>query len=157
MTIRQARQEDIPHIVELIRGLADFEKLPGPDDGAADRLAAHLLEERFGLLVADEGGAIVGYALYFFTYSTFRAQPSLYLEDLYVDPKQRSRGIGEALLRRVATIAVAEGCGRFEWTVLDWNIRAQAFYKRMGAEMHEQWRICRVDGEALDRLGAAAV
>ena len=157
MTIRQARTEDIPAVVELIRGLADFEHLPGPDAGAGIRLAKHLSERRFGLLVAEETGAIVGYALYFHTYSTFRAQPSLYLEDLYVDPHHRSHGIGEALLRRVASIAVAEGCGRFEWTVLDWNTRAQQFYARMGAETLAQWRVCRVEGEALDRLGAPVV
>jgi hypothetical protein len=99
---------------------------------------------------------VVGYALYFFVYSTFLARRSLYLEDLYVQPAARSRGLGEAFMRRLAAEAVARGCGRFEWTVLDWNERARAFYRRLGAAIHPEWHLCRVTGDALVRLSQAA-
>jgi ribosomal protein S18 acetylase RimI-like enzyme len=152
VTIREATHADVPAVVNLIQGLADFERLPGPDGGAAARLAEHLAEGRFELLVAEEGQQVAGYALFFPTYSTFLARPSLYLEDLYVRPDSRGRGVGEALLRRVAARALARGCGRFEWTVLDWNVRAQRFYEAMGARLLPEWRVCRVDGESLAKL-----
>src|SRR5262245_37194507 len=128
--IRDAEPRDLPAVIGLIRALAEFEKLPGPDEAAAARFTAHALgpERRFELLVAEAAGEVVGYAVYFMTYSTFLAQPSLYLEDLFVRPSERGRGIGEGFLRRLAAIAVARECGRFEWTVLDWNVRAQEFY-----------------------------
>jgi len=152
--IRPAAPADGPAFVGLVRALAEFEKLDGPDDDAAARLAAHAFgpEPRFRLLVAERAGAVVGYALYFLTYSTFLARPSLYLEDLFVLPPLRSAGIGTAFLRRLAAEAVALGCGRFEWTVLDWNTKAQDFYLRMGARMLPEWRVCRVDGERLAAL-----
>jgi GNAT superfamily N-acetyltransferase len=150
--IREATRDDLARVVELIQGLADFERLPGPDPGAAARLAEHFAEGRFELLVADEGGQLAGYALFFPTYSTFLARPSLYLEDLFVRPDSRGRGVGEALLRRVAARALQRGCGRFEWTVLEWNVRAQRFYEAMGAHLQPDWRVCRVEGEALQKL-----
>jgi GNAT superfamily N-acetyltransferase len=152
--LRPARAEDIPQVVALIRALADFEKLPGPDEAAERRFAADFAASppRFQLLVAEHDGALVGYALYFFTYSTFLAQPSLYLEDLFVHPDRRSNGIGRSMLIELARLAVAHGCGRFEWTVLDWNVRAQAFYRSMGATVLKEWQVCRVDGQALITL-----
>jgi GNAT superfamily N-acetyltransferase len=155
MTIfREARAEDLPQVVALIRALAAFEKLPGPDEAAAERLAADFSARRFELRVAElpPPGGIIGYALYFMTYSTFLARPSMYLEDLFVDPAFRSRGIGAALLRDLAQLAAARGCGRFEWTVLEWNTRAQAFYGALGARLLPDWRVCRLDGDALAKL-----
>lgn len=153
--IRPAEERDGPAFVALVRALADFEQLPGPDEEAAERLVRHAFgrERCFELLVAEQAEGLVGYAAYFMNYSTFLARPSLYLEDLFVLPAARSRGIGGAFMRRLARVAAERGCGRFEWTVLDWNARAQAFYAGLGARMLPEWRICRVDGEALARLG----
>ena len=150
--IRAAEARDLPAVVGLVRALADFEKLEGPDDAAARRLADDFAAGRYSLLVADDGERIVGYALFFFTYSTFLARPSLYLEDLFVHPGARGRGIGERFMRALAKEAVARGCGRFEWTVLDWNVEAQKFYRRLGAEVMSSWWTCRVTGESLAKL-----
>ena len=156
--IRPGEPRDLPAVVELIRGLAEFERLPGPTDEEAARFAEHFRARYFDLLVADEagepGGALVGYALFFMNYSTFRVRPSLFLEDLYVRPASRSRGLGGALMRRLAAVAVERGCARFEWTVLDWNVRAQSFYRSLGARLLPEWRICRVDGDDLPQLAA---
>jgi ribosomal protein S18 acetylase RimI-like enzyme len=157
--IRPGEARDLPAVIALVRGLAEFEKLPGPDAAAEERFARDL-GKRYEMLVAEtnaEGGApaIIGYALYFYTYSTFLALPSLYLEDLYVDPALRGRGIGERFMRRLAAEAETQGCGRFEWTVLDWNVRAQKFYKSLGAELLDDWRVCRVSGDGIKRLASA--
>lgn len=156
--IRAAEARDLPAVVGLVRALADFEKLEGPDDAAARRLADDFAAGRYSLLVADDGERIVGYALFFFTYSTFLARPSLYLEDLFVHPGARGRGIGERFMRALAKEAVARGCGRFEWTVLDWNVNAQTFYKRLGAEILPGWWTCRItaDGDGITKLAASA-
>ena len=153
--IRAAEARDLPAVVGLVRALADFEKLEGPDDAAARRLADDFAAGRYSLLVADDGERIVGYALFFFTYSTFLARPSLYLEDLFVHPGARGRGIGERFMRALAKEAVARGCGRFEWTVLDWNNHAIAFYERQGAKWLNDWKIYRLDREGLERLNEA--
>jgi GNAT superfamily N-acetyltransferase len=153
--IRKGEARDLPAVVELVAALAEFEKLPGPDATATARMTEDFARGRFSLLVVEGEGAVIGYALYFFTYSTFRAQPSLYLEDLFVHPSVRGRKIGERLMRTLAAEAVRQGCGRFEWTVLDWNVRAQKFYRSLGAELLAEWRTCRVDGDALSRLAAA--
>ena len=150
--IRAAEARDLPSVVELVRALADFEKLPGPDDAAARRLADDFAAARFSLFVAEAGGRVVGYALYFFTYSTFLAKPSLYLEDVFVHPSARGRGIGERFMRALAKEAVARGCGRFDWCVLDWNVDAQKFYRRLGAEVMPSWWTCRVTGDGLTAL-----
>ena len=150
--MRPATPDDLPSVVELIRELTLFEKLVGPDDAAARRLAQDFARGRYRLLVVESEGQLVGYAMYFLTYSSFRALPSLYLEDVYVKPERRGGGIGEAVLRRLAAEARAEGCGRFEWTVLDWNVGAQRFYQRLGARLLGEWRLCRADGEALEAL-----
>jgi GNAT superfamily N-acetyltransferase len=152
--IRPGEPSDVPAVIELVRQLAVFEQLPGPDEGAAERLAEHAFgpHPRVELLVADEQGSVAAYAAYFITYSTFLAQPSLYLEDLFVRPTSRRIGIGAAFLRELARIAKARDCGRFEWAVLDWNIEAQQFYQSLGARLLPEWRICRVEGQALNQL-----
>jgi GNAT superfamily N-acetyltransferase len=150
--IRAATRNDLPAIVALVRALAEFEKLPGPDAAAEARLAGDFERERFGVLVAEIDGRVVGFALYFMTYSTFLGRPSLYLEDLFVLPEARRRGIGTGFFQRLIEMARELGCGRFEWTVLDWNEPAQNFYRSLGADVLPDWRICRVLlGEAAAR------
>jgi GNAT superfamily N-acetyltransferase len=153
--VRTARPEDGPAYVALVRALAAFEKLPGPDDDAAERLLEHAFgpRPRYELLVAEQGGQLVGYAAFFETYSTFLALPSLYLEDLFVHPEARGRGVGKALVLAVGRLAVERGCGRFEWTVLDWNTDAQRFYRSLGARILTEWHLCRADGPELARFG----
>jgi GNAT superfamily N-acetyltransferase len=153
--IRPARPTDGPAIVRLVNGLASFEKLPGPDAEAAHRLIAAAFCETppFAVLVAEVEGTVQGYALFFYGYSTFRAAPTLWLEDLFVDPEVRGRGIGRGLMRELARTAVAHGCARFEWSVLDWNENAQRFYQSVGATVLGEWLVCRVEGNALVRLG----
>ncbi|MCS6800407.1 MAG: GNAT family N-acetyltransferase [Chloroflexota bacterium] len=152
--IRPAEPADVPAIVRLIQGLAEYEGLPAAPDEC--RLREHLFGDRpwVEALVAEEGGQVVGFALFFSTYSTFLTQPGIYLEDLYVEPRHRRRGIGRALLSRVAAIAVARGCARLEWAVLRWNAPAIAFYDRLGAVPLDEWQIRRLSGEALHRVAA---
>ncbi|MGH7896287.1 MAG: GNAT family N-acetyltransferase [Candidatus Binatia bacterium] len=145
--IREARREDGPAIVGLIRALAEFEHLPGPSDEAAARLVEHGFgpHRYFESLVVEVDGVVVAYTIHFTTYSTFLMRPTLFLEDIFVHPRVRRRGIGTALMERLRAIAVERGCGRFEWTVLDWNAGAQAFYAKLGAKRLEAWRLCRVE------------
>jgi GNAT superfamily N-acetyltransferase len=153
--IRSARPGDVAAILRLIRALAEYEKL------AHEVVAteAALRETLFGaqpaaeVLLAEEDGHAVGLALFFQNYSTFLARPGIYLEDLFVEPAHRGRGIGKALLQAVARLAVRRGCGRFEWSVLDWNTPAIEFYRALGARPMSDWTIMRVTGEALRRLG----
>jgi GNAT superfamily N-acetyltransferase len=154
-SIRPAAPADVPAVHGLIRELADFERLTHVCTGTPAELAAALggRPPAAEVLVADLHGEIVGFALFFPTFSTFLARPGLWLEDLYVQPAHRSRGVGTRLLRAVAALAVERGCGRFEWAVLDWNAPAIGFYERMGATVMPDWRIARVTGEPLDRLG----
>ncbi|HXU70238.1 MAG TPA: GNAT family N-acetyltransferase [Polyangia bacterium] len=156
--IRAAEARDLPAVVDLVRALAEFEKLPGPDDAAARRLGDDFAAAKYSLLVAESGARLVGYAIYFFTYSTFLARPSLYLEDLFVHPDARGGGVGERFMRALAAEAERHGCGRFEWTVLDWNTNAQSFYRRLGAEILPGWWTCRItaDGDGISRLAARA-
>jgi GNAT superfamily N-acetyltransferase len=157
VTVRPAASTDAPHIVDLIRGLAEFEKLPGPDVAAGERVAADLANPHrlFDALVADSAGEIVGYALYFFTYSTFRGWPKLYIEDLFVRPERRNQGTGRALLLACARVAARRRCGAMEWAVLDWNVGAQRFYRRHGAAPYTEWHPYSVDDRALTELAAA--
>jgi GNAT superfamily N-acetyltransferase len=147
VTVRRAVPADGPAYVALVRALAEFEKLPGPDDDAAARLVADAFASppRYELWVGELDGEVVAYAVTFPTYSTFRARPSLFLEDLFVHPRARRAGVATAILARLRDEAVARGCGRFEWFVLDWNVDAQALYARIGAEEHAAWRLWRVD------------
>lgn len=145
-----------------MRKLAEFEKLAPPDAAALRRYAKHGFggKRYFRILVAEEGGGkrgqtpFLGYAFYFFTYSTFLAKPTLYLEDLFVLPEHRKRGIGAALLRALARIAVAEGCGRMEWVVLDWNRNAMRFYRGLGAKELAEWRLFRMQGKKIIQLAS---
>jgi GNAT superfamily N-acetyltransferase len=156
--VRRATPADGPAYIELVRGLAAFEKLTPPDDAAAARLLEHAFgaRPRYELCVVQLGDVLVGYAVFFEIYSTFRALPSLYLEDLFVAEGARRRGIGGLLLRHLARVAVERGCGRFEWSVLDWNEGAQRFYRSLGAHVFDEWRLCRLDGEALANLAGQA-
>lgn len=154
--LRAAEPRDVSTLVALITELAEFERLAHLVRATPDKLQRHLFGERPAAeaVVVEVAGEVVGFALYFTNFSTFLAQPGLYLEDLYVRPAQRGRGLGKALLHHLAALAVSRDCGRFEWSVLDWNAHAIGFYQAMGAEVMPDWRICRVAGEALRALGA---
>lgn len=142
---------DFDALGELITALAHYEKLDPPTAEARRRLAADAarVPPRFHALLAELDGRPIGYAVYFFTYSTFLAQPSLYLEDLFVLPEVRQHGAGGALFHRLAQEAVAQGCGRMEWSCLDWNQLAHEFYARRNATRMNQWVWYRLDGDAL--------
>ena len=152
--LRAAEPRDVPAIVGLIRELAEFEKLSHLVQATPEKLHPHLFGERpvAEAVVAEADGQVVAFALFFTNFSTFLAQPGLYLEDLYVQPAHRGTGLGRALLEHLGALAVQRGCGRFEWSVLDWNRHAIEFYERMGAQLLPDWRICRVSGEALQRF-----
>jgi GNAT superfamily N-acetyltransferase len=156
--IRALGREDVPHWLDLIDGLADYEKLARPDAAARGRLVQDAFSEppRFKILLAEVEGALVGYAFYFFTYSSFRARPTLYLEDIFVLPEQRGQGAGIALFRACAREAVVNECARMEWQVLAWNEPSIAFYERLGARHMADWLPFRLDDEALRRVGESA-
>ena len=146
----------MPLILTLIRELAEFERLLHEVVADETLLRAHLFGERPAaevLLGFEADGEPMGFALFFQNFSTFLARPGIYLEDLYVRPDKRGRGLGRALLTRLARLAVERGCGRLDWSVLDWNENAIGFYKKLGARIMEDWRTCRVTGEALAVLG----
>jgi GNAT superfamily N-acetyltransferase len=155
-TIRNAELRDVGAIVQLIKDLAEFEKLTHLVQVTPEKLRPQLFGERPAAesLVAERAGEVVAFALFFTNFSTFLAQPGLYLEDLYVKPEHRGHGIGRALLVRLADLAVERECGRFEWSVLDWNENAIRFYESMGATVMPEWRICRVTGPALEHMRA---
>ncbi|WP_457331552.1 N-acetyltransferase family protein [Rhizobacter sp. P5_C2] len=154
--LRAAELRDVVPIVGLIRELAEFEKLTHLLQVTPEKLRPNLFGERAvaEAMVAEADGEVIAFALFFTNFSTFLAQPGLYLEDLYVQPAHRGAGVGEALLTRLARLAVDRGYGRFEWSVLDWNENAIRFYERMGATVLPDWRICRITGDALARFGA---
>lgn len=153
--LRPAAPADLPAIVGLIRELADFEKLSHLVVVTPQSLHPHLFGPRPAAeaVVAEVEGSIAAFALFFTNFSTFLGQPGLYLEDLYVQPAHRAGGLGKALLRHLGALAVERGCGRFEWSVLDWNQNAIRFYEKMGATVMPDWRICRVTGDALAAFG----
>jgi GNAT superfamily N-acetyltransferase len=153
--IRAARPADAPEILRLIRALAEYEKLAQEVVATEESLRQTLFgaQPAAEVLLAEADGRAVGMALFFQNYSTFLARPGVYLEDLFVEPALRGRGIGKALLRAVARLAVQRGCGRFEWSVLDWNQPAIDFYQSLGARPLDDWTIFRVTGEALRKLG----
>lgn len=154
--IRSATSADVPVLFELIQALAEYEKLSHAVTGSADELKEHLFGDRpyAESLVAEVAGEVVGFALFFYNYSTFLTKPGIYLEDLFVLPEYRGRGIGKSLIVSLGKLAIARGCGRLEWSVLDWNEPAIAFYRRIGADILPDWRICRVTGDALTDLGS---
>ncbi len=155
--LRPAEPADVPHLIELIRGLADYERLSHVVQCTQADLDEALFGERpaaEALLAWADAGVCAGFALYFHNYSTFLGRRGLYLEDIYVRPQFRGQGCGKALLIALARLACERGCGRFEWSVLDWNHDAQRFYESLGASVLPDWRIVRVTGEALARLAA---
>jgi GNAT superfamily N-acetyltransferase len=156
--IRPATPADIPSIVQLIRALSDYEKLSHQVVVDEARLHEHLFGARpyAEVLLAEDEGRVVGYALFFHSYSTFLGRPSLYLEDLFVLPVLRGRGHGKALLARLAKLAIERDCGRFEWMVLDWNTPAIRFYEALGASVIPEWKLCRMTDDALRRFAATA-
>jgi GNAT superfamily N-acetyltransferase len=153
--IRPAQSEDIDTIFQLIQALAEYEKLSHQVTGTVALLHEHLFGAHpcIEALLADHQGKSIGFALFFTNYSTFLTKPGIYLEDLFVMPEYRSKGIGKAILAALARLAVERNCGRLEWSVLDWNEPAIAFYERMGATILPEWRTCRVTGEAIAQLG----
>lgn len=150
-TLRPATQADLSAIVGLITELADFEKLTHMVVVTPESLEPHLFGPKpvAEAVVGEVDGQVVAFALFFTNFSTFLGQPGLYLEDLYVQPAHRGTGLGKALLAHLGALAVARGCGRFEWSVLDWNQPAIDFYRAMGATVMPEWRICRLAGPAL--------
>jgi GNAT superfamily N-acetyltransferase len=154
-TLRAAEPRDIDAIVGLIRQLAEFERLTHLLEVTPESLAPHLFGPKpvVEAIVAERAARVVAFALFFTNFSTFLGRPGLYLEDLIVEPSERGAGIGRALLQRLAQLAVERDYGRFEWSVLDWNEHAIRFYERMSATVMPDWRICRVTGDALRRLG----
>jgi len=158
LTIRPADVADVPTIRELIEGLADYERLRHECHATDVQLRETLFGERpvAEVLIAEWEGVSAGFALFFHNYSTFLARPGLYLEDLFVRPEHRGRGIGKALLTTLASLAVARGCGRLEWSVLDWNVDAIRFYERLGARPQSDWTVYRVTGDALVDLAQNA-
>ena len=154
--IRPARLKDVPIILQLIRDLATYERAPDEVTATEEQLADVLFGERPAaeVLLAYERETPVGFALFFHNFSTWLGRPGLYLEDLFVKPEHRGRGIGKLLLLHLTQIAKARGYGRVEWAVLDWNEPAIGFYKKVGAVMLDDWTICRVTGEALARLSS---
>jgi GNAT superfamily N-acetyltransferase len=152
--IRAATPDDVPTIFALIQALAAYEQLSHAVTGSPDALHAHLFGQRryAEVVLAEAAGTVAGLALFFYNYSTFLTKPGLYLEDLFVLPDYRQQGIGKALLIHLAKRAIAEGCGRLEWSVLDWNAPAIAFYEKMGATVLPDWRICRVTEEGLAQM-----
>ena len=155
--LRPAGEEDVPLILAFIRELAAYERLLPEVEATEDRLRATLFPSAGApaahCLLAFADGAPAGFAVYFVSFSTFLAKPGLYLEDLFVRPEHRGCGIGRALLLHVARLANERGCGRMEWSVLDWNEPALRFYESLGARRLGEWGLCRLTGTALERLG----
>lgn len=164
LKLRPATPADVPVIFELIKALAEYEKLSHAVTGNVASLEAHLFGKPGSdkshhrpyaeAIIAEFAGQAVGFSLFFYNYSTFLTQPGIYIEDLFVLPEYRGRGIGKRLVSYVAELAVSRNCGRLEWSVLDWNKPAIGFYQRIGASILDEWRICRVTGNSLSSLAS---
>jgi GNAT superfamily N-acetyltransferase len=156
LRLRLATPDDVATILDLIRGLAEFERLAHEVVATEDDLRRTLFGSRPSaeVIVAELDTTPVGFALFFHNYSTFLGRPGIYLEDLFVRPGARGRGIGRALMIELARLAVERGCGRFEWAVLDWNVDAIRFYRSLGAIGMDSWRVQRVTGDALRALAS---
>ncbi len=156
LTIRPARERDVDAIFELILGLAKYEQLIDKVTGSPDLLRSHLFGDKpyVEAIVAELDDRVIGYALFFHTYSTFLTQPGLYLEDVFVASEYRRQGVGKALMTSVAKIAFDRGCGRLEWSVLEWNQNAIEFYQSLGATVLPEWRICRMTVNTLVKIAS---
>ena len=156
IAIRAATRADVPAILAFIRELAEYEKLAHEAVADETGMAEHLFgpTPRAEVLIAEVDGAPAGFALFFHNFSTFLGKPGLYLEDLFVRPAFRGLGLGKRLMLRLARIAVERDCGRFEWSVLDWNTPAIGFYRSLGAVGMDEWTVQRVSGDALHALAA---
>lgn len=153
VVIRRARRGDSGAFLELVAALAHFEHLDPPDPRGQRRLLEDVFaKRRLGLFVATVDGKQVGYALYFYSYSSFLARPTLHLEDVFVLEEHRRRGIGALLFKRCVAEAVSKGCGRMEWAVLDWNKKAIEFYEKIGARRLEEWQTYRLTSDQLGRV-----
>lgn len=155
--IRPARESDVPAMLALIRELADYEHLSDKCIATEDLLRRHLFgpDRAAEALIAEYDETVVAYAIYFKTFSTFLALPGIYLEDIYVQPAHRRRGIGKQMLQEIARLAVRRGYGRVEWSVLDWNTPSINFYKSLGAFAMEDWTMMRLTGDALQKFGGS--
>ena len=158
LAIRSATRADLPLIADLIRALADYEKLAHEVRFDDATLGAKLFGERpyAEVVIGEVDGVPQGFALFFHNFSTFEGKPGIYLEDLFVRPEARGAGLGKALLAHLARLCVERDCARLEWSVLDWNAPAIGFYQSLGARMMDEWTVMRVDGPALAQLGAEA-
>jgi GNAT superfamily N-acetyltransferase len=158
LVIRAARPSDSALILSLVRELADYEKLSAEVDASEEQIVAALFgaAPRLFCDIAEWDGVPAGFAVWFLNFSTFRGRHGIYVEDIFVRPVFRQRGIGKALMARLAQRCVNEGYARFEWAVLDWNAPSIAFYKSIGAQVLDEWRICRLSGQALEAFGRAA-
>jgi GNAT superfamily N-acetyltransferase len=156
-TLRDATEADLPEIVRLVRALAEYEKLLHEAVGTEDDFRAALfgVNPRVFCTLAEVQGRTVGQAIWFYNFSTFTGRHGIYVEDIFVEPAHRGLGIGKAFFRHLARRAVAEGCARMEWQVLDWNEPAIRFYRGIGARGMAEWQVERVTGEALKALAAA--
>jgi GNAT superfamily N-acetyltransferase len=156
-TIRAATPTDVPVLFDLIQALAEYEKLSHAVTGNTEALLDHLFGAKpyAEAILVESAGQAVGFALFFPNYSTFLTKPGIYLEDLFVLPEFRRKGIGKAILQYLAQLAVERDCGRLEWSVLDWNEPAIAFYEKLGASVLPDWRICRVTGDSLTQLASS--
>ncbi len=154
ISLRAATRADIPLVRELIEGLAEYERLRHECHATNELLEVALFGERpyAEVVIAERGNDAAGFALFFHNFSTFLAKPGIYLEDLFVRPEFRGHGVGRALLSHLAALAIARGCGRLEWSVLDWNRDAIGFYRKLGAVPQDEWTVYRVTDAALQRL-----
>lgn len=152
-TIRKATENDTPTIFDLIKKLAVYEKLENDVITSVEELSENIFTKNFAkVLIAEENEIPVGFALYFYNFSTFVGKPGIYLEDLFVEPEHRGKGYGKSLLIELAKIAKAENCGRLEWSVLDWNTPSIEFYKSLGAKPMEEWTVFRLDQNGISNL-----
>ena len=156
-TIAPLTTAEVPELLELVRELARFERLEHEVEATMDSLTQSFFGPKpvAGALMARNGGAAAGYAIYFFTFSSFLGRAGIWLEDVYVRPQFRKQGLGRELIEAVARVGVERGCGRFEWTALDWNKNALDFYRTLGAKAMDEWVLMRVSPQGLQLLGGA--
>ena len=153
ITIRYARESDIPQILQFIRKLANYENMLDDVVATEDLLREWIFEKKKAeVILASENGENVGFALFFHNFSTFLGRAGIYLEDLFVEPEHRGKGVGKALLQRLAQITMERGCGRLEWSCLDWNKPSIDFYLSLGAMPMDQWTVYRLTGDTLRRM-----